>query len=53
MHMAAAVYDHRFGDWRLRHSRLLQVLPEFANVDDFVALLNAAHERDLRVITDR
>src|SRR6185312_5185212 len=29
-----------------------KVLPEFGTVEDFVALLNAAHERGIRVITD-
>ncbi len=29
-----------------------KVLPEFGSVEDFVALLDAAHERGIRVITD-
>src|SRR3954465_15385915 len=33
-------------------SDFYRVLPEFGTVDDFVALLDAAHKRGIRVITD-
>src|SRR6195952_4460783 len=40
----------RDGGYDIRDYR--KVLPEFGTVEDFVALLDAAHERGLRVITD-
>lgn len=40
----------RDGGYDIRNYR--KVLPEFGTVDDFVQLLDAAHQRGIRVITD-
>ena len=45
-------YDSPLRDGGYDISDYRKVLPEFGNVEDFVALLDAAHERGIRVITD-
>jgi maltose alpha-D-glucosyltransferase / alpha-amylase len=45
-------YDSPLRDGGYDIRDFYKVLPEFGTVDDFVALLNAAHERGIRVITD-
>src|SRR5437762_1217085 len=46
----AAVHDPAEGGHDIRD--FYKVLPEFGTVDDFVELLDAAHRRGIRVITD-
>lgn len=45
-------YDSPLRDGGYDISDFRKVLPEFGSVEDFVALLDAAHERGIRVITD-
>ncbi len=45
-------YDSPLRDGGYDISDFRKVLPEFGTVEDFVALLDAAHERGIRVITD-
>ena len=45
-------YDSPLRDGGYDISDYRKVLPEFGTVDDFVALLDAAHERGIRVIVD-
>ncbi len=45
-------YDSPLRDGGYDIRDFYKVLPEFGAVEDFVALLNAAHERGIRVITD-
>ena len=45
-------YDSPLRDGGYDIRDFYKVLPEFGTVDDFVALLDAAHERGIRVITD-
>ena len=45
-------YDSPLRDGGYDIRDFYKVLPEFGTVEDFVALLNAAHERGIRVITD-
>ena len=45
-------YDSPLRDGGYDISDYRKVLPEFGTVEDFVALLDAAHERGIRVITD-
>ena len=45
-------YDSPLRDGGYDISDYRKVLPEFGNVEDFVALLDAAHERGIRVIVD-
>ncbi len=45
-------YDSPLRDGGYDIRDFYQVLPEFGTVDDFVALLDAAHRRGIRVITD-
>ena len=45
-------YDSPLRDGGYDIRDFYKVLPEFGTVDDFVALLDAAHKRGLRVITD-
>ena len=45
-------YDSPLRDGGYDIRDFYKVLPEFGTVDDFVALLDAAHQRGIRVITD-
>ncbi|GIF73510.1 maltose alpha-D-glucosyltransferase [Asanoa siamensis] len=45
-------YDSPLRDGGYDIRDFYKVLPEFGTVDDFVALLDAAHKRGIRVITD-
>ncbi len=45
-------YDSPLRDGGYDISDFRKVLPEFGSVEDFVGLLDAAHERGIRVITD-
>src|SRR6267154_2338214 len=45
-------YDSPLRDGGYDIRDFYKVLPEFGTVDDFVALIDAAHERGIRVITD-
>ncbi len=45
-------YDSPLRDGGYDIRDFYQVLPEFGTVEDFVALLDAAHKRGIRVITD-
>jgi maltose alpha-D-glucosyltransferase/alpha-amylase len=45
-------YDSPLRDGGYDIRDFYRVLPEFGTVDDFVALLDAAHKRGIRVITD-
>ena len=45
-------YDSPLRDGGYDIADYRKVLPEFGNVEDFVALLDAAHERGIRVIVD-
>jgi maltose alpha-D-glucosyltransferase/alpha-amylase len=45
-------YDSPLRDGGYDIRDFYKVLPEFGTVEDFVVLLNAAHERGIRVITD-
>ena len=45
-------YDSPLRDGGYDIRDFYKVLPEFGTVDDFVDLLDAAHERGIRVITD-
>ena len=45
-------YDSPLRDGGYDIRDFYKVLPEFGTVDDFVALLDAAHRRGIRVITD-
>jgi maltose alpha-D-glucosyltransferase/alpha-amylase len=45
-------YDSPLRDGGYDISDYRKVLPEFGTVEDFVALLDAAHERGIRIITD-
>ncbi|WP_037362634.1 maltose alpha-D-glucosyltransferase [Nakamurella lactea] len=45
-------YDSPLRDGGYDIADYRKVLPEFGTVEDFVALLDAAHERGIRVITD-
>ena len=45
-------YDSPLRDGGYDIADFTEVLPEFGTIDDFVALLDAAHERGIRVIID-
>src|SRR3954447_12702029 len=45
-------YDSPLRDGGYDISDFYRILPDFGTVDDFVALLDAAHRRGIRVITD-
>jgi len=45
-------YDSPLRDGGYDISDFYRILPEFGDIDDFVALLDAAHRRGIRVITD-
>ena len=45
-------YDSPLRDGGYDIRDFYRVLPEFGTVDDFVALLDAAHKRGIRIITD-